>query len=85
MALRAVRPSVLSVRRAKRPAGSLTLASASVGAIFGSASIVLPFHLMTASRLRLMAALGIACLASSVWLAKAAPASRPSILDTIYS
>jgi hypothetical protein len=40
---------------------------------------------MTPSRLRLLAALGIACLASSVLLAKPSPPSRASILDTIYS
>ncbi len=40
---------------------------------------------MTALRLRLLAALGIACLASSVLLAKAAAPSPSSILDSIYS
>lgn len=40
---------------------------------------------MTPSRLRLLAALGLACLASSVLLAKVAPESRASILDSIYS
>ena len=40
---------------------------------------------MTASRLRILAALGIACLASSVLLAKTAPPSRASILDSIYN
>ncbi|WP_420454584.1 hypothetical protein [Rubrivirga sp.] len=40
---------------------------------------------MTASRLRLLAALGLACLASSVLLIKTASSSRASILDSIYS
>lgn len=40
---------------------------------------------MTLSRLRLLAALGIACLASSVLLVKTAPSAKESILDTIYS
>lgn len=40
---------------------------------------------MTPARLRLMAALGLACLASSVLLVRTAPAPKPSILDSIYS
>ena len=39
---------------------------------------------MTPSRLSLMAALGLACLASSVLLVRTAPARQPSILDSIY-
>ena len=40
---------------------------------------------MTTSRLGLLAALGIACLASSVLLVKTTPTPKPSILDRIYS
>ena len=39
---------------------------------------------MTPSNLRLMAAIGIACLASSVLLLKTASPSRESILDSVY-
>ena len=38
---------------------------------------------MTASRLRLLAALGAACLASSALLARATP--KPDILDLVYA
>ena len=37
------------------------------------------------ARLRLLAVLGIACLASSVLLVKTAPVAKESILDTIYN
>ena len=40
---------------------------------------------MTPARLGLLAALGVACLASSVFLAKTAPAKVPSLLDSIYN
>lgn len=40
---------------------------------------------MTPSRLRLLAAVGVACLASSVLLVKTAPAAKATILDTVYS
>ena len=40
---------------------------------------------MKPSRLRLLAVLGVACLASSVFLVKTAPVSKASILDTVYS
>ena len=39
---------------------------------------------MTPSRLGLLAAFGVACLASSVWLVRTAPAGPSSILDAIY-
>ncbi|MEM1116063.1 MAG: hypothetical protein AAF845_06025 [Bacteroidota bacterium] len=40
---------------------------------------------MTTPRLSLLAALGIACLASTVFLARTAPAPKPSILDRVYT
>lgn len=40
---------------------------------------------MMHSRLSLLAALGLACLASTVLLVKTTPPSKPSILDSIYS
>jgi hypothetical protein len=40
---------------------------------------------MTPTRLRLMAVIGVACLASSVFLVKAHPAPRHAILDSIYN
>ena len=40
---------------------------------------------MTPSRLRVLTALGLACLASTVLLVRTAPAPEPSILDRIYS
>ncbi len=40
---------------------------------------------MTPARLRLMAVLGVACLASSVFFAKAHPTPRHAILDSVYN
>jgi len=40
---------------------------------------------MTPARLSLLASLGLACLASSVLLARKTRTARPSILDSIYS
>ena len=40
---------------------------------------------MTPIHLSLMAVVGVACLASSVFLAKAAPAPKHAILDSIYN
>ena len=40
---------------------------------------------MTPSQLGLLAALGLACLASSVLLVKTTPQAAPSILDSIYN
>lgn len=45
----------------------------------------LAFALMTPSRLSLLAALGVACLASTVLLVKTTPAPKPSIWDSIYN
>ncbi|WP_281253035.1 hypothetical protein [Rubrivirga marina] len=39
---------------------------------------------MTPARLSLMAVIGLACLASSVFLAKAHPTPRHAILDSLY-
>ena len=39
---------------------------------------------MTSSQLGFLAALGLACLASTVLLVKTAPAQQPSILDRVY-
>jgi len=40
---------------------------------------------MTPARLSLLAALGVACLASSVFLSKTARMAKDAILDTVYS
>ena len=40
---------------------------------------------MTPVRLSFMAVLGVACLASSVFLAKAAPPPKHAVLDTVYN
>ncbi|WP_412068306.1 hypothetical protein [Rubrivirga sp. IMCC43871] len=40
---------------------------------------------MTPARLGLLAVLGVACLASSVFLAKTTSAKIPSLLDSIYN
>lgn len=40
---------------------------------------------MTTSQLGLLAALGLACLASTVLLVRTAPAPKPSILDRVYT
>ena len=40
---------------------------------------------MTPPRLGLLAALGLACLASTVLLVKTTPLPTPSILDSVYS
>ena len=40
---------------------------------------------MTPVQLGLMAVVGVACLASSVFLAKAAPTPRYAVLDTVYN
>ena len=57
-----------------------------MGAKFGTASGTPPSPVpMTPSRLSLLAALGLACLASSVLLVKTTPLAKPSILDSIYS
>ena len=40
---------------------------------------------MTPARLSFLAVLGVACLASSVFLVKTAPVSKASILDSVYN
>lgn len=40
---------------------------------------------MTSTRVRLMAVIGIVCLASSLLVSKTTKAPRHSILDTVYS
>jgi len=44
-----------------------------------------PPSAMTPTRLRLMAVIGVACIASSVFLVRAHPAPRHAILDSIYN
>ena len=39
---------------------------------------------MSPSQLSVLAVLGVACLASSVLLARMTPAARDAILDTVY-
>ena len=39
---------------------------------------------MTPARLSLLAAIGVACIASSVFLAKTTPPKAPSLLDRVY-
>lgn len=60
--------------------------NAQVGTVSGSPSGVRPPPAaMTPSRLSVLTALGLACLASTVLLVRSAPAPELSILDRIYS
>lgn len=60
-------------------------AALGIGPKFGAASSRLTRTPMTTSQLGLLAALGLACLASTVLLVRTAPAPKPSILDRVYT